>query len=157
MQIVGTSVRKSTEADKERIREILGEEARLFDQIPNKEMYRMLSAGEADIMLSGGRTQFVALKAKVPWLDINQERHHAYAGYVGMVELVKEIDKALNNPVWQHIRKPAPWAEATWEQAADAAIAREAAELTAGTARAEHPAAAPLAPAADSRPVSVAA
>ena len=26
-------------------------------------------------MLSGGRTQFIALKANTPWLDINQERH----------------------------------------------------------------------------------
>jgi nitrogenase molybdenum-cofactor synthesis protein NifE len=39
-------------------------------------------------MLSGGRSQFVALKAKMPWLDINQERHHAYAGYEGMVVLL---------------------------------------------------------------------
>ena len=31
----------------------------------------------------------------MPWLDINQERHHAYAGYDGMVDLVHEIDKAL--------------------------------------------------------------
>ena len=51
-------------------------------------------------MLSGGRSQFVALKAKMPWLDINQERHYAYAGYEGMVDLVREIDKALSNPVW---------------------------------------------------------
>jgi len=49
-------------------------------------------------MLSGGRSQFIALKAKMPWLDINQERHHAYAGYEGMIELVAEIEKALFNP-----------------------------------------------------------
>ncbi len=30
----------------------------------------VLAAGEADIMLSGGRTQFIALKARVPWLDM---------------------------------------------------------------------------------------
>ena len=62
-------------------------------------------------MLSGGRSQFIALKARMPWLDINQERHHAYAGYEGMVELVDEIDKALSNPVWQQVRIPAPWEE----------------------------------------------
>jgi nitrogenase molybdenum-cofactor synthesis protein NifE len=60
-------------------------------------------------MLSGGRSQFIALKAKMPWLDINQERHHAYAGYDGMVVLVREIDKALHNPIWEQVRKPAPW------------------------------------------------
>jgi nitrogenase molybdenum-cofactor synthesis protein NifE len=60
-------------------------------------------------MLSGGRSQFVALKAKMPWLDINQERHHAYAGYEGMVALVHEIDRALANPVWRQVRIAAPW------------------------------------------------
>ena len=65
----------------------------------------MLKEARADIMLSGGRSQFVALKAKMPWLDINQERHHAYAGYEGMVELVHEIDKALYNPIWEQVRQ----------------------------------------------------
>jgi nitrogenase molybdenum-cofactor synthesis protein NifE len=109
MIVTGTSVRKSTEGDKERAREILGEDAHLFEKIAPKDMYRMLKAGEADIMLSGGRTQFVALKAKTPWLDINQERHHAYAGYDGIVALVEEIDRALSNPVWAQVRTPAPW------------------------------------------------
>ena len=58
----------------------------------------MLAGGKADIMLSGGRTQFIALKAKTPWLDINQERHTAYAGYDGMVELVRQIDLAHPQP-----------------------------------------------------------
>jgi nitrogenase molybdenum-cofactor synthesis protein NifE len=26
-----------------------------------------------------------------------------------MVALVCEIDKALSNPIWEQIRKPAPW------------------------------------------------
>ena len=82
-------------------------------------------------MLSGGRTQFVALKAKMPWLDINQERHHAYAGYEGMVDLVREIDKALYNPVWEQVRLPAPWDEVSWEERADLANAEEAAALAA--------------------------
>jgi nitrogenase molybdenum-cofactor synthesis protein NifE len=63
----------------------------------------------------------------MPWLDINQERHYAYAGYEGMVSLVHEIDKALSNPVWEQVRQAAPWDEVTWEQRADAAIAEEAA------------------------------
>jgi nitrogenase molybdenum-cofactor synthesis protein NifE len=109
MEIVGTSVKKSTKEDKERIKEIMGEDAHMFDDLSPREMYKMLKDAEADIMLSGGRSQFVALKAKMPWLDINQERHHAYAGYEGMVTLVQEIDKALYNPVWEQVRRPAPW------------------------------------------------
>ncbi len=111
IEIVGTSVKKSTLEDKQRIKEIMGEEAHMIEDMTPREMYKMLKDARAEIMLSGGRSQFVALKAKMPWLDINQERHHAYAGYDGMVELVKQIDRALYNPIWEQVRKPAPWGE----------------------------------------------
>jgi nitrogenase molybdenum-cofactor synthesis protein NifE len=109
MEIVGTSVKKSTLEDKQRIKELMGEDAHMIDDMTPREMYKLLKDAQADIMLSGGRSQFVALKAKMPWLDINQERHHGYAGYDGMVMLVREIDKALYNPIWEQVRKPAPW------------------------------------------------
>jgi len=69
----------------------------------------MLRDARADIMLSGGRSQFVALKARMPWMDINQERYHAFAGYEGMVTMIEQIDKALFNPMWAQVRAPAPW------------------------------------------------
>jgi nitrogenase molybdenum-cofactor synthesis protein NifE len=87
----------------------MGDEAHMIEDMTPREMYKMLKEARADIMLSGGRSQFVALKAKMPWLDINQERHYAYAGYEGIVSLVAEIDKTLSNPVWEHVRARAPW------------------------------------------------
>ena len=112
MVVVGTSVKKSTEEDKEKIKAIMGEDTHMFEELSPREMYKMLKEARADIMLSGGRSQFVALKAKMPWLDVNQEKHHAYAGYDGMVKLVEEIDKALFNPIWSAVRRPAPWESA---------------------------------------------
>ncbi|MTJ79483.1 MAG: nitrogenase iron-molybdenum cofactor biosynthesis protein NifE [Telmatospirillum sp.] len=109
MDLVGTSVKKSTDGDKARIKDLLGGDAHMIDDMTPREMYRMLKEARADIMLSGGRSQFVALKAAMPWLDINQERHHAYMGYRGMVTLVHEIDRTLRNPVWEQVRRPAPW------------------------------------------------
>ncbi len=137
LDIVGTSVKKSTKEDKERIKELMGQDAHMIDDMTPREMYKMLREARADIMLSGGRSQFIALKAKMPWLDINQERHHAYAGYEGMVELVHEIDKALYNPVWEQVRRPAPWEGKSWEERADEAIAAEAAALAADPVAAE--------------------
>lgn len=109
LEVVGTSVKKSTKEDKDKIKEIMGDDAHMIDDMTPREMYAMLREARADIMLSGGRSQFVALKARMPWLDINQERHHAYAGYEGMVELVQEVEKALFNPVWAQVHTPAPW------------------------------------------------
>lgn len=109
MTVIGTSVRKATEEDKHRAAALMGEEGDLYENLPQREMYAKLKAGEADIMLSGGRTQYVALKAKVPWLDSNQERHTAYAGYDGTIALMKGIHKALVNPIWAQVRTPSPW------------------------------------------------
>ncbi|MEM5388916.1 nitrogenase iron-molybdenum cofactor biosynthesis protein NifE [Paraburkholderia phymatum] len=111
LEIVGTSVKKSTDGDKDRIKEIMGDDARMVENMTAHEMYTMLCDAKADIMLSGGRSQFVALKARTPWLDVNQERHHPYAGYEGIVALVREIDRAIHNPVWDLVRIPAPWDE----------------------------------------------
>jgi nitrogenase molybdenum-cofactor synthesis protein NifE len=112
MEIISTSVRKATAEDKERIVDLMKTDAHMVDAIPPREMYAQLKAAKADILLSGGRTQFIALKAKTPWLDINQERHHAYAGYDGMVTLVEQLDQEINNPVWREVQRPAPWDEA---------------------------------------------
>ncbi|RWP43336.1 nitrogenase iron-molybdenum cofactor biosynthesis protein NifE [Mesorhizobium sp.] len=109
IEIVGTSIKKSTVQDKERIKQVLKHDKHMFESMAARELYAMLSEHRADIMLSGGRTQFIALKAKTPWLDINQERQHPYAGYDGMVELVRQIDLAIHNPIWSQVRQPAPW------------------------------------------------
>jgi nitrogenase molybdenum-cofactor synthesis protein NifE len=113
VEVVATSVRKSTEGDKDRIRALTGDDAHMFDNMAPKDMYAALQAAEADVLMSGGRSRFVALKAKVPWIDVNQEKHEAYAGYDGMVELVRHLDRAVNNPIWADVRAPAPW-EASW-------------------------------------------
>jgi len=109
LEVVGTSIKKSTKEDKEKIKEIMGDDAHMIDDMTPRQMYAMLREAKADIMLSGGRSQFVALKARMPWMDINQERHHAFAGYEGMVTMIEEIDKALFNPMWAEVRAPAPW------------------------------------------------
>ncbi|KRR19738.1 MULTISPECIES: nitrogenase iron-molybdenum cofactor biosynthesis protein NifE [Bradyrhizobium] len=111
LELVGTSIKKSTKQDKERIKELMGQDAHMIEDMTPREIYKMLKDAKADIMLSGGKSQFVALKAAMPWLDINQERCHAYMGYVGMVKLVEEIDKALFNPMWEQLRRPVPWEE----------------------------------------------
>jgi nitrogenase molybdenum-cofactor synthesis protein NifE len=139
LELVGTSVKKSTKEDKERIKELMGQDAHMIDDMTPREMYKMLKDAKADIMLSGGRSQFIALKASMPWLDINQERHNAYMGYVGMVKLVEEIDKALYNPIWEQVRKPAPWDNPAnnWQAKAIAQLQAEADALAANPELAE--------------------
>lgn len=109
MEIVGTSMRKATANDRDRVIEIMGDDKHMYENMAPREMYQMLRDAGADVLLSGGRSQFVALKALVPWVDVNQEKHEPYAGYMGMVDLVRAIDRSVNNPMWADLRAPAPW------------------------------------------------
>ena len=109
MEVVATSTKKSTEEDKAKIKNLLGKDGITMSKGNHQELIRVIGETKADMLIAGGRNQYTALKARIPFLDINQERHHAYAGYDGMVNMARELDEALYSPVWQQIRQPAPW------------------------------------------------
>ena len=109
MEVTATSTKKSTEEDKARIQQLLGGNGITLEKGNPEEILRIIKETNADMLIAGGRNQYTALKARIPFLDINQERHHRYAGYVGMIEMARELDEALHSPVWEQIRKSAPW------------------------------------------------
>ena len=109
MKVVATSTKKSTEEDKSRIKNLLGEDGIMLEKGSPEELLKVIKKTKADLLVAGGRNQYTALKAKIPFLDINQERHHPYAGYIGMVEMARELSEAVYSPIWRQVRKPAPW------------------------------------------------
>lgn len=120
MEVVATSTRKSTEADKQKIRELMGEKTRMLDDSQGpRALIDMVYETDTDILIAGGRNMYTALKARIPFLHINQEREHAYAGYDGMITFAEQIAQAMDSPVWQAVRSPAPWKDATAIEAAE--------------------------------------
>ena len=110
MEVVATGVRKSTEGDKERIRDLLGEDAHMLESGDPAGLLKVFHEKGADVLIAGGRNLYTAMKARIPFLDINQEREFAYAGYVGMTEMARQLALTIESPVWAAVRKPAPWA-----------------------------------------------
>ena len=109
IKVVATSTKKSTEEDKARIKNLLGEDGIMIENGNAQQLLKTIAETNADMLIAGGRNQYTALKARIPFLDINQERHHPYAGYDGMVEMARELDEALHSPIWAQVRKVAPW------------------------------------------------
>lgn len=109
MVVVATGTKKSTEEDKARIRELMGEETLMIEDGSPKALLQVVKDYQADILIAGGRNMYTALKAKVPFLDINQEREFGYAGYEGMLELVRQLSLTIESPVWPAVRAVAPW------------------------------------------------
>ncbi len=113
MEVVATGTKKSTEQDKERIRELMGEDAKMIEDGSPKALLGIVREQKADILIAGGRNMYTALKARIPFLDINQEREFGYAGYSGMQELARQLCLTIESPIWDQVRKPAPWATAS--------------------------------------------
>jgi len=113
MEVVATGTSKSTEEDKARIREIMGDKTRMITDGSPKALLGVVKEYQADILIAGGRNMYTALKARIPFLDINQEREFGYEGYSGMVELARQLALTIQSPVWSSVRKPAPWAKSS--------------------------------------------
>ena len=110
MEVVATGTKKSTGEDKARIRELMGDDARMIDDGSPKVLLSTYHDYGADVLIAGGRNLYTALKARIPFLDINQEREFGYAGYTGMIELARQLALTIDSPVWAAVRRPAPWA-----------------------------------------------
>ncbi len=109
VDVVATGTRKSTEEDKARIRELMGENVRMIEDGNPRALLDTVREYRADILIAGGRNMYTALKARLPFLDINQEREFGYAGYQGMLELARQLTLTLESPIWDAVRRPAPW------------------------------------------------
>ena len=65
---------------------------------------------QADILIAGDRYIYPTLKSRIPFLDIDHVRAIGYAGYAGMVELARNLDRAIASPVWGQVRATPSWA-----------------------------------------------
>lgn len=109
MTVVASGTRKSTEDDKARISELMGEDAVMLDDGNPRALLDICRQQRVDILIAGGRNMYTALKARMPFLDINQERDFGYAGYDGMLELARQLCLTIESPIWPAVRSAPPW------------------------------------------------
>lgn len=108
LEVVATSVNKATEDDIEKAREYLGENAILM-KVPGVEQPKLIKEHNVDILLAGGRSLYTALKNKIAFVDVNQEKKISYGGYEGLLNLAEDVMHALKNPVFKLAGSTAPW------------------------------------------------
>lgn len=109
IEVVATGTRKSTEEDKARIRDLMGNDAQMIENGNPRALLDAAYSHGADLLIAGGRNLYTAIKARLPFLDINQEREFGYAGYGGMLTLAERLTLALESPIWSAVRRLPPW------------------------------------------------
>ena len=95
IEIVAVGTKKSTIEDEEKMKEILGQDAPLVEDVTPKNLLKLLKERNADMLIAGGRNQYLAIKEGYPFVDVNQERHTPYAGYPGLVNLAEQISNSM--------------------------------------------------------------
>ncbi len=109
VEILAAGTQNSTLEDFYRMKALMHKDAKIIEDTSTAGLLAVMAEKLPDLIVAGGKTKFLALKTKTPFLDINHGRTHPYAGYAGMVTFAKQLDMTVNNPIWPTLNAPAPW------------------------------------------------
>jgi len=101
IEVVATAVKKATEADREKARKYLGATGVLMMD-PGTEQAKIIDERGAHLLLAGGRSLYTAIKKRIAFADVNQEKKKSYGGYNGLLNLAEDLKNALENPVFKN-------------------------------------------------------
>jgi nitrogenase molybdenum-cofactor synthesis protein NifE len=124
VEVLAAGTQNSTLEDFHRMKALLRRDARIIEDTSTKGLLGMVREKMPDLIVAGGKTKFLALKTRTPFLDINHGRAHPYAGYEGMVTFAHQLDLTVNSPIWPALSSTAPWDRPAEAGAAALAAAR---------------------------------
>jgi nitrogenase molybdenum-cofactor synthesis protein NifE len=123
VEVLAAGTQNSTLEDFYRMKGLMHKDAKIIEDTSTAGLLAVMREKMPDLIVAGGKTKFLALKTKTPFMDINHGRSHPYAGYEGMVTFSKQLDMTVNNPIWPALNAPAPWEKSSDELNADVAAA----------------------------------
>jgi nitrogenase molybdenum-cofactor synthesis protein NifE len=128
VEVLAAGTQNSTLEDFYRMKGLMHKDAQIIEDTSTAGLLAVMREKMPDLIVAGGKTKFLALKTKTPFMDINHGRSHPYAGYEGMVTFSKQLDMTVNNPIWPTLNAPAPWEKNEEHLAADLGASADHAE-----------------------------
>lgn len=108
VEILAAGTQNSTLEDFHRMKSLMREDAGIIEDTSTAGLLAVMKDKLPDLIVAGGKTKFLALKTRTPFLDINHGRAHPYAGYAGMVTFARQLDLTVGNPIWPALTAPSP-------------------------------------------------
>ncbi len=109
VEVLAAGTQNSTLEDFHRMKSLMHQDARIIEDTSTAGLLAVMREKMPDLMVAGGKTKFLALKTRTPFLDINHGRSHPYAGYEGMVTFARQLDLTVNSPIFPAMNARAPW------------------------------------------------
>jgi nitrogenase molybdenum-iron protein alpha chain len=116
METIAAATTFGHQDDYEKILSRIQEGGLMVDNPNVLELEEILSEFKPDLFISGNKEKYVAYKMSVPFVNGHTYDTGPYAGFSGMVNFARDIDKALNSTVWNMLNanaRPAPNSKAT--------------------------------------------
>jgi nitrogenase molybdenum-cofactor synthesis protein NifE len=128
VEVLAAGTQNSTLEDFHRMKALMHRDARIIEDTSTAGLLAVMREKLPDLVVAGGKTKFLALKTRTPFLDVNHGRSHPYAGYEGMVTFARQLDLTVNNPIWPALEVRAPWELSDAEREAERTAAAGHAE-----------------------------
>jgi nitrogenase molybdenum-iron protein alpha chain len=81
-----------------------------IDEPSHHEIFELLSIYKPDVFCAGIKEKYAIQKSGVPCLQLHSYDYGGpFAGFAGAINFYKEIDRLVNNKVWNYLK--APWQE----------------------------------------------
>jgi len=128
VEILAAGTQNSTLDDFYRMKALMHQDAKIIEDTSSAGLLSIMYEKLPDMIVAGGKTKYLALKTRTPFLDINHGRSHPYAGYPGMITFAKQLDMTVNNPIWPVLNAKSPTEKNAVELALDVAAAAGHAE-----------------------------
>lgn len=99
--LVGTQTGKKEEY--EVIESLVDQDTVILDDANPAELETFMKEKGADILVGGVKERPLAYKLGVAFCDHNHERKHPLAGFEGVYNFTREINRSMNHPVWEYV------------------------------------------------------
>lgn len=100
--LVGTQTGKKDEY--EVIESLVDQDTVILDDANPAELETFMKEKGADILVGGVKERPLAYKLGVAFCDHNHERKQPLAGFQGVYNFTREINRSMNNPVWEYVK-----------------------------------------------------
>lgn len=100
MEVIMSGTKNGIKEDYENIKEVVKEGTLIVDDANSTELRKLLKTFKPDLLISGAKEKYIALKLGIGFCDFNHDRISAFAGFEGFLNFAKEVDGAVSTSVW---------------------------------------------------------
>lgn len=108
MEVIGTGYEFAHDDDYKRTTEEIGNSTVIYDDVNEYELEAFVKKLKPDLVASGVKEKYVFQKMNMPFRQVHSWDYSGpYHGFDGFAIFAKDMDLAVNSPVWGH--SSAPW------------------------------------------------